>query len=109
MPRSPFNTTYQTAGHAARAAFGTYAEVSEGYAALVSGRGDPSLQADGGTDFEDGTWLHWYVVCGDLIVDVTADQFREPRERDDFRVVVTSICDSAYRGGHVRQAGRTPR
>jgi hypothetical protein len=95
------------AGFDARAVFGSYAEVRDGYAELVAARGDPCLEPHEEEDREDGTWLHWFVACGDLVVDVTADQFREFRERAEFRVVVTDVDDPAYRG--VRPAGRARR
>lgn len=79
-------------GFPAQARFGTYHGIGEGYAALVAGRtGEPFED-----DFEDdGTWLHWYVVCGDLIVDVTSDQFH-PDEPDAPKVVATTLDDERY-------------
>jgi hypothetical protein len=92
-------------GIEARAVFGRYLEVADGYADLVASRSEPSLDAcDVSCDDEDGAWLHWFVVCGDLLVDVTADQFRLAEERDDYRVVVTGTDDPRYSTGAVRQA-----
>ncbi len=79
-------------GFPARAEFGTYHGIGEGYPALVASRsGEPFDD-----DFDDdGSWLHWYVVCGDLIVDVTSDQFH-PDEPGAPRVVVTDLGDDRY-------------
>jgi hypothetical protein len=48
-------------------------------------------------DFDswDGRWTHWWVVCGDVIVDITADQFHLLGE-DGYEVVITSLGDSDY-------------
>ena len=79
-------------GFPARAEFGTYHGIGEGYPALVAARsGEPS-----GDDFEDdGSWLHWYVVCGELVVDVTSDQFH-PDDPNAPKVVVTEFGDDRY-------------
>jgi hypothetical protein len=43
----------------------------------------------------DNKWKHWWVRLGDIIIDVTADQFH-PSERDAYRVVITNTNDSKY-------------
>lgn len=48
-------------------------------------------------DWENGNLdaKHWWVVIGNIIVDITADQFH-PNNEDDYRVVITNTNDQSY-------------
>lgn len=72
---------------------GMYYGAEDSYADLLAAhRGEPPEECEKW----DGGWTHWWVTVGDLIIDLTADQFH-PTEPEDYEVVITTCGDSSYR------------
>lgn len=71
-----------------------------GYYKDYSGDYSPDMSdwdSDDIEDWENGKLdpKHWWVVIGDDIIDITADQFH-PNDEDNYRVVITNKNDPAY-------------
>jgi hypothetical protein len=84
------------AGFQAEAVFGTYLCCDPSYPEIVAKHSADGLDPEDDLADWDGSWVHWWVKCRDVIVDITADQFH-PSERTDYRVVVTPKTNSCYR------------
>jgi len=86
-----------TAGFPAKAVMGTYSGCCDAYPDLISEHSIDGLTDDFDHDDWDGSWLHWWVVCDEYIVDITADQFHDI-DRETYEVVITSKNDPLYQG-----------
>lgn len=71
--------------------------LSDLLAKYLTEHGIPAKPYHGTYHTDDGEeHNHWWVVAGSKIVDVTADQFYEAGEQEDYRVVITGLDDPRY-------------
>jgi len=87
----------QDAGYPAKRYGGYYNDCEDGYIDNIIERFGGLDEDNGDFDIEtwDHRWKHWWVVCNEFIIDITADQFH-PSDPEPYQIVVTNFSDTDY-------------